>query len=503
MQLSLIKQGVSLEFVGKYFLRVDPSTKITVTEPPLVNPRENHLRFIPRVTSAPPLLTATCSNINVTRSDSAPLGKFEQLCGKKLLVLYGNHAGVPRRFWAKVRPRCGWSRVEMVQLDATSSKGFKKLLARIDRKADHKRRMPIHDVSQAIQEVIAGVQRHRRTGWLKPLRQPGCAVKMQWTDDDGAKREGSAFCSCWRQERTPLHFKCHSLNRTPWVTIPSLHHHEGVIIIAIVWSSRQESDGEDWRWSVGFFLWPLRGMNKLSWQSVQGCCPEFWDAVCRDGWRRSDFWRLSTMYRQTGEDTKETVISTVIHQFLDKFASGLKHWHGVWRLLFLDLATMHVVSKRLQDGCSVPWVTGEVNRVLSEDRRGNRRQVIAIAGQEQVCVDRYQRDKELHRMVLFFHFWIGPCGDIMSVKWLARSLLLHCCCTEVDVGEFVNMLGQVERCFCCWICDMWQWRLHLVWSLPETWVDSSCCHGAFGQTMQEAWQFDESENKRWTGWGLG
>jgi len=94
MQLSLIEQRVSLvELVRKYFLRVDPSTKITITEPLFMNPQGIHLRFIPRSTSAPPPppLTATCLTVDVTSSDLAPLGQFEQLCGKKLLVLYGSN----------------------------------------------------------------------------------------------------------------------------------------------------------------------------------------------------------------------------------------------------------------------------------------------------------------------------------------------------------------------------------------------------------------------------
>merc|ERR1719383_978578 len=62
-------------------------------EPLFMNPQGIHLRFIPRSTSAPPPppLTATCLTVDVTSSDLAPLGQFEQLCGKKLLVLYGSN----------------------------------------------------------------------------------------------------------------------------------------------------------------------------------------------------------------------------------------------------------------------------------------------------------------------------------------------------------------------------------------------------------------------------
>ena len=91
MQLSLIEQRVALvKLVRKYFLRVDPSTKITITMPLFMNPQGIHLRFIPRSASPPPPLAARFVKANLA-SDSAPLGKCELLSSRRLLALYGSN----------------------------------------------------------------------------------------------------------------------------------------------------------------------------------------------------------------------------------------------------------------------------------------------------------------------------------------------------------------------------------------------------------------------------
>jgi len=93
MQLSLIEQRVALvELVRTYYLRVDPSTNIRISNPLFMSAQGIQLRFIPRSTSAPPpALTAACLDVQLTGTDSAPLGNFEQLRGKTLVVLFGSN----------------------------------------------------------------------------------------------------------------------------------------------------------------------------------------------------------------------------------------------------------------------------------------------------------------------------------------------------------------------------------------------------------------------------
>jgi cytochrome P450/NADPH-cytochrome P450 reductase len=98
-QLSLIEQRVCLATLcRKFHLRVDPSSKVTVTTPLFLDPQGIFLRCVPRgegverpLPSAPPLATAA-------PSQAGDIGEVEELKGKRLVVLYGSNMGTCEDF---------------------------------------------------------------------------------------------------------------------------------------------------------------------------------------------------------------------------------------------------------------------------------------------------------------------------------------------------------------------------------------------------------------------
>eukprot|EP00927_Polykrikos_kofoidii_P029658 TRINITY_DN25618_c0_g1_i1.p1 TRINITY_DN25618_c0_g1~~TRINITY_DN25618_c0_g1_i1.p1 ORF type:complete len:1156 (-),score=164.76 TRINITY_DN25618_c0_g1_i1:94-3138(-) len=104
MQLSLIEQRVALvELVRKYHIRVDPSTKLTITQPLFMNPQGIYLRFFLRSASAmsipPP--SATCLNLKSVVGVTS-LSQVEKLAGKRLLVLFASNMGTCEGFASRI-----------------------------------------------------------------------------------------------------------------------------------------------------------------------------------------------------------------------------------------------------------------------------------------------------------------------------------------------------------------------------------------------------------------
>jgi len=98
-QLSLIEQRICLATLcRKFHLRVDPTTKVSVTMPLFLDPQGIFLRCVPRgegverpLSSAPPLAAAAPPQVG-------DIGDVEELKGKRLVVLYGSNMGTCEDF---------------------------------------------------------------------------------------------------------------------------------------------------------------------------------------------------------------------------------------------------------------------------------------------------------------------------------------------------------------------------------------------------------------------
>jgi len=97
-QLSLIEQRMALAMiVRRCHIRLDPKSKLKITQPLFANVSGLHLKFVPRAgTTVPPPPTSIA--LNQVRTASSGLGKIEALAGKKVVVLVGSNMGTCTSF---------------------------------------------------------------------------------------------------------------------------------------------------------------------------------------------------------------------------------------------------------------------------------------------------------------------------------------------------------------------------------------------------------------------
>lgn len=97
-QLSLIEQRMALAMiVRRCHIRLDPKSKLKITQPLFANVSGLHLKFVARAgTMVPPPPTSMA--LNQVRACSAGLGKIEALAGKKVVVLVGSNMGTCTSF---------------------------------------------------------------------------------------------------------------------------------------------------------------------------------------------------------------------------------------------------------------------------------------------------------------------------------------------------------------------------------------------------------------------
>lgn len=101
-QLSLIEQRMVLaEVCRKFHIRVDPSTKLSVTTPLFLDPQGVHLRATRRAPGAAAPATFVPIPAEVPAGEGQ-IGHLEQLAGKHVFVLYGSNMGTCEELADKV-----------------------------------------------------------------------------------------------------------------------------------------------------------------------------------------------------------------------------------------------------------------------------------------------------------------------------------------------------------------------------------------------------------------